>query len=316
MSQPGSGRAGGERQFDPFEATLGLRHRDIMHMLEILGDPQAPKPNKIKALRILNEVLPGRQHEADMHGAIDILRPYLMQPPNGLLLNTIVAFNTLIHTDDLARKMLQDVPRIVEIIDPAIERPLRREAAKLLRLIAEFVGPEPPFLAGTVPSAFVAAVGSRESEPEFLFEAYRLLSRLTNKQSIRGPLCESSDVLTILVRSFSNPTLRHVALIFASNIAMDPLHRAKTALLNTDILPNISEYLKSPDANLRYAVLSLIALLAVPKEGKSDIAQDENLPTYINEIIAADPDQSCKDAANRVKVLVSELPAGRAIMGE
>jgi hypothetical protein len=110
--------------------------------------------------------------------------------------------------------------------------------------------------------------------------------------------------------------LRHVALIFASNIAMDSLHRAKTALLNADILGNISEYLKSPDAKLRYAVLSLIALLAVPKEGKSDIAQDENLPTYVNQIIDSDPDESCKDAAKRVKVLVSELPAGRAIMGQ
>jgi signal transduction histidine kinase len=285
-------------------------------MLEILGDAQAPKANKIKALRILNEVLPGRQHEADMHGAIDTLRPYLMQPPNGLLLNTIVAFNTLIHTEDLARKMLPDVPRVVEVIDPAIERPLRREAAKLLRIIAEFVGPEPPFLAGTVPSAFVAAVGSRESEPDFLFEAYRLLSYLANKQSIRGVLTESSDVLNMLVRSFSNASLRHVALIFASNLAMDPLHRAKGALLNADILANIAEYLRSPDANLRFAVLSLIALLAVPKDGKSDIAQDDNLPTYINEIIAGDPDESCKEAAKRVKILVSELPAGRAIMGE
>jgi hypothetical protein len=251
-----------------------------------------------------------------MHGAIDILRPYLMQPPNGLLLNTIVAFNTLVHTEDLARKMLPDVPRIVEVIDPSIERPLRREAAKLLRIIAEFVGPEPPFLAGTVPSAFVAAVGSRESEPDFLFEAYRLLSYLANKQSIRGVLTESSDVLNMLVRSFSNASLRSVALIFASNLAMDPLHRAKGSLLNADILTNIAEYLRSPDAKLRFAVLSLIALLAVPKDGKSDIAQDENLPTYINEIIASDPDESCKEAAKRVKVLVSELPAGRAIMGE
>jgi hypothetical protein len=41
---------GPERVFDPFEASFGLRHRDIIHMLEILGDAQAPTPNKIKAL--------------------------------------------------------------------------------------------------------------------------------------------------------------------------------------------------------------------------------------------------------------------------
>jgi hypothetical protein len=283
-------------------------------MLEILGDAQAPKPNKIKALRLLNEVLPGRQHDADANGAIEILRPYLMQPPIGLLLNTVVAFNTLINTDDLARKMLEDVPRIVEIIAPSFEPPLRQEAARLLRIIAEFVGPEPPFLAGSVPAAFVEAVGSRESKPEFLKEAYGFLSRLTNKQNIRVPLFDSSDVLTILVRSFSDSFLLNVAIIFASNIAMDPSHRAKLALLNADILPNISEYLKSPDPKLRYSVLSLMSLLAVPKDGKHDMATDDKIPAYVNDIIDNDPDDDCKAAAKEVRVLISELPFGAAIM--
>jgi hypothetical protein len=303
-----------DRVFDPFEASLGLLHRDITHMLEILSDPQSPKPNRIKALRILNEVLPGREHEAEAHGAIDILRPYLMQPPNGLLLNTLVALNTLIHTEDLARKMLEDVPRIVEIIAPSLEPPLRQEAARLLRIIAEFTGPEPPFLAGSVPMAFVEAVGSRESKPEFLREAYGLLSRLTNKQNIRVPLFDSSDVLTILVRSFSDPTLLNVSIIFASNIAMDPSHRAKLALLNADILPALADYLKSPDPKLRYAVLSLISLLAVPKDGKHDIATDDKIPEYVIDIIENDKDEDCKAAAKEVRVLVSELPFGDAIM--
>lgn len=304
-----------DKPFDPFEATLGLRHRDIQHMLEILGDPQAPKPNKIKALRILNEVLPGREHEANMKGAVDILRPYLMQPPNGLLLNTLVAFNTMIITQDLAKKMLPDVPRIVEIVHPDIEPPLRREAAMLLRKIAEFVGPEPPFLAGSVPTALVASVASRESQPEFLLEAYGLLSRLTNKQNIRVPLIDSQDFLTILVRSFSNPTLRNVTIILASNIAMDPSHRGKLALLNADILPNIVDFLESSDAKLRYSILSLLALLGVPKDGKSNIATDEKLPDAIKKIIQDDEDESCRKAAEEVRILVSELPLGKAIMG-
>jgi hypothetical protein len=301
--------------FSPYEATLGLRHRDIIHLLEILDDPQAPVPDRIKSLRLLNEVLPGRQHEAEMYGAIDKLRPYLMQPANGLLINSIVAFNTLINTEDLARKMLQDVPRIVEIIAPDVEPPIRREAAKLLRIIAEFVGPEAPFLAGSVPWSLVEAVASRPIDPEFLVQAYGLMSRLANKQQVRVPLFESTDALTILVRSFSNPILRNVALIFASNIAMDPSHRGKSALLNADILPNLVEYLSSPDAKLRLTVLSLLALLAVPKEGKHDVATDDSLPAEISRVIENDPDDDCKKAAIEVRTLVCEYPMGRALFG-
>lgn len=304
-----------EHVFDPFEATLGLRHRDIIHMLEILSEPQAPKANKIKALRLLNEVLPGRQHEAEANNAIEILRPYLMQPPNGLLLNTLACFNTLINTEDFARKMVQDVPRIVEIIDPEIEPPLRIEAAKLLRIIAEFVGDESHFVSGSVPKRLVAAVSDRDAPPEFLREAYGFLSRLANQQNIRIPLIGSEDFRHILVRSFSKPMLRQVSIILASNIAMDPNHRGKQALLDADILPNIEDFLKSDDAKLRYAVLSLIALLAVPKEGKNDIAKDDQLPDLINNIIQNDPDENCRKAANEVKVLVSELPIGQTIMG-
>lgn len=304
-----------ERVYDPFDPTLGLRHRDIIHMLEILNEPQAPRASKIKALRLLDENLPGRQHEAEMYGAIDTLRSFLMQPPNGLLLNTLVCFNTLINTEDLARKMLPDIPRIVEIISPEIEPPLRIEAAKLLRIIAEFVGEESPFISGGVPKGLVTAVSDRDATPEFLREAYGLLSRLANQQNIRIPLISSEDFLTILVRSFAKPMLRQVSIILASNIAMDPSHRGKKALLDADILTNIEGFLKSDDAKLRYAILSLIALLGVPKEGKNDIATDDQLPDLINDIIKNDPDESCRKAADEVKVLVSELPLGRAIMG-
>jgi hypothetical protein len=67
-----------------------------------------------------------------MHGTIAILRPFRMRRPNGLLLNTMAVLNTLINTEDLARKLVPDVPRILEIIAPSVEPPLRREAARLL----------------------------------------------------------------------------------------------------------------------------------------------------------------------------------------
>ena len=312
-SQPNSQ----SKQLDPFEATLGLRHRDIIHMLEILKDPQASRPNKIKALRLLNEVLPGRQHEAQMHNAIAILQPFLMQPPNGLLLNSLVVFNTLINTQDMAKQILSDVPRIVEIVHPDLEPPLRREAAALLRKIAEFLGPDTVFLAGQVPSQLVAAVSSRDSEPDFLLEAYGLFSRLTNKQPIRMPLIESTDFLTILIRSLSNPKLRNISVILASNIAMDPGHRGKIALLNAEIIPALTSLLKteSNDTTLRYAILSLLALISVPKESKMEIATNQDLAELIVKIAESDCDEGCKKAAEQVRLLVSELPTGKALMG-
>lgn len=109
--------------------------------------------------------------------------------------------------------------------------------------------------------------------------------------------------------------LRNVALIFASNIAMDPSHRGKRALLDADILTNIVDFLKSPDTQLKSAVLSLVALLAVPKEGKNDIATDDQMPTIITDIIKNDKDEACRKAAESVRTLVCELPLGKAIMG-
>lgn len=305
-----------KKEYDPFAAQLGLRHRDITHMLEILANPQAPKASKIKSLRILAEVVPGRQHEALQLGAIDTLRPFLMQPPNGLLLNTLVVFNRLINTRDLANTITEDIPRIIELINPEIEKPIRREAAELLRIVAEFVGPVSAFQAGSVPSQLVAAVAYRDCDTDFLLQAFRLLSRLTNKQNIRVPLIDNNDFLLTLVRSFSNPQLRQAAIILASNIAMDPSSRGKLALLNADILNAINDFLLSDDAKLRNSILSLIALLAVPKDGKQMIATDPDMPERINKIAREDPDEKCRDAAKEVRILVAEHPIGKAIMGD
>lgn len=310
-----AGTAPEQKQWDPFEPTLGLRHREISHMLEILSNPQAPKSSKIKALQLLTEVIPGRQHEADMLGIFDILRPFLMQNPNGLLLNALVVFNSLINTKDLAAKLLEDVPRIVELVHPDIEKPIRTEAARLLRSVAEYVGPEVPFQSGSVPSQLVAAVASRDCDTDFLLEGFRLLSRLTNKQNIRVPLIDNSDFLLALVRSFSNIKLRESAFILASNIAMDPSHRGKIALLNAEILPAIQPYLTSEDESVRLSALSLLCLLAVPKDGKQMIATDPNMPEVISNIISKDTSEECKKAANELRLLVTEHPIGKAIMG-
>ncbi|OHT07643.1 hypothetical protein TRFO_24142 [Tritrichomonas foetus] len=184
-----------------------------------------------------------------------------------------------------------------------------------MKTIAEFLGPVTPFLTGSVPKQLVEAVSSRQSTQSFLLHAFRLLSRLTNNQSIRIPLIENIDFLTILVRSFSSSDLRQAAIICSSNIAMDPSHRGKIALLNADILLSISAFLESTDPLIRYAILSLIALLAVPKDGKHKISTDRDLPDLINRIAKDDDDESCREAASEVRVLVSELPLGKAILG-
>lgn len=148
-----------------------------------------------------------------------------------------------------------------------------------------------------------------------LFKHFGLLSRITNKQQIRIKLIESNDFLTLLVRSFTNSALRQVSIILASNIAMDPTHKGKIALLNADILASISIFLEATDPDMRYSIISLMALLAVPKEGKHKISTDHDIPDLINNIARTDEDEPCRDAAEEVRVLVSELPLGKAIMG-
>lgn len=197
-----------------------------------------------------------------------------------------------------------------------MENPLRYEAAALLRKIADLVGCETQFQAGSTPSQLVQSVAYKHSEPKFLLEAFRLLSRLVNKQNLRVPLIDSSDFLINLVRSFSNSFLRDSAINLAANIAMDPSMRGKSALLDADVLSAIGPYLSDPDKEVRFSVISLLALLGVPKDGKIMITAEPNIPKIIVDIIQNDPDESCKKAANEVRICVSELPDGENLFAK
>lgn len=304
-----------DKILDPYEAQLGLKHRDVIHMLEILSDPQAPIPNRLKALRMLKEVLPGNQQHADQYNAIEILTPYLSHAKKSLVLNAVSCFNTLIITENLAEKMVDSIPVLIELVNPEEEIPMRYEAAHLLRIIADFLGPVTPFLSGRVPNDLVEAVSSRYSDQQTTKELFGLLARLSNKQTIRVPLMDSHEFLTLLVRSFSNIQLRSSALILASNIAMDPSNKGKIALLSVDILASVAPFLESTDVSLRYAILSLLCLVTVPKEGKHRISTDRDLPDVINTIAKCDEDERCRAAASELRTLIAELPLGKAIMG-
>ena len=45
------------------------------------------------------------------------------------------------------------------------------------------------------------------------------------------------------------------------------------------------------------------------------IATDSEIPDIINNIAKNDPDETVKQAAQKVRIMVSELPIGKAIMG-
>jgi hypothetical protein len=165
------------------------------------------------------------------------------------------------------------------------------------------------------PSEIVRSISARQTDAEFIREMFGMLSRLANTAPIRLPLCTSIEFLTMLVRSLSNPFLRNAAVLLASNIAMDPTHQGKLALLSCDILPSVAPYLHSTDAHVRYSILSLLCLLAVPKDGKHIISTDRDLPDTINAIARGDDDDKCREAAAELKVLVTELALGKAIIG-
>jgi hypothetical protein len=61
--------------------------------------------------------------------------------------------------------------------------------------------------------------------------------------------------------------------------------------------------------------MSLLCLLCLPKEGKHKISTDRDLPDSINNIARNDEDDLCRKAAMELRVLVTEVPLGRAIMG-
>lgn len=79
------------------------------------------------------------------------------------------------------------------------------------------------------------------------------------------PLIDNCEFLIILARAISNSETRQAPLICASNIAMDPSNKGKLALLNADMLLNISTLLESNDDEIRFSALSLVSLLTAPK---------------------------------------------------
>lgn len=303
-------------QHDPYEISLGLGHREISHLLEIIYDQQATRMDKTKALRLLNDILPGREAEAIELHAFDALRPLLLQQNNGLLLHTLIALNTLISTILDADMLTQDIPRIVEIVNPDNEVPLRIAAAALLRNIAELLGPVPQFVEGDVPIKLVAAAASKYSTQPLYAELFPLLSRLTNQQKIRVPLIESQNLLKVLVQSIQNPELQMLAINLAENVAMDSGNNGKLALLEADILDQLGPLLSSPTVTVRMATISLITLLSVPREGKERIAMERGIADTLKKISESDPDLECRRAATKCRIIVAELPFGKVIVGE
>jgi hypothetical protein len=304
-----------DQPLEPNEAQLGLKHRDIIHMLEILRNPATPRPNKLKAFRLLKEVLPDHEQHAFQHQAVPVITPYLYDSHKGLVLLAVSCLVSFVLTEDLAKSLSTEVSRLLEFIDPEEESPLRLESATLLRIIVEFTGPIREFVSEPGPSRLLRAISSRQTDVPFIHEMFGLLSRLANTAAVRTPLCGSIEFLMLLIRSFANVQLRQRSIILASTIAMDPTHSAKLALLNCDIIPSIAPFLEAPHAELRYSILSLLCLLAVPKEGKHKISTDRDLPDAINSIARNDEDDQCREAALELKVLVTELPLGKAILG-
>ena len=303
-------------KYDPYEISLGYGHQEISHLLDILLDSLSPKANKIKSLRLLCDVLPGREDEAIQLKAFDILKPFLNQPPNGLLLHSLIALNILADTKEHASVLVPDIPRIVEIVAPEIEVPLRLAAATLLRHIAEFVGPVPEFTEGKVPTNLVVATAAKDSSKPFLVEMFYLLSRLTNIQKVRVPIISSPELLKVLRDSVPNEELRDSAILLACNIAMDKSHHGKTALLESGFLDVINLLLLSKEVSVRMSALSLISLLAVPKDGKELLSTMPDTADTLKKISDNDPDLYCRRAATKCRIFIAEIPFGKVIVGD
>ena len=298
------------------EARLGLWHRDVIHMLDILSSSNYPDNEKLVALRLLREVLPNRQQEASILNAIPILTPYLYQENTGLLLNTLAVFIIYVITVPLAKSLIPDIPQLVKLLDSNNIVPIRRDSAHLLQIIADFVGPDPAFLSDEVPQNIVNAVSFRDNNTQFLLHSFGLLQRICNSPVIRDPLINSPSFMQALVRGLSNSTLRQESILLSSNLAMDPTHKAKIALVSNGVLNCLVPFLDSLDLDLRRSSLSLITLLSVCREGKYHISTDQDLPFLIEQIAESDNDELCRKAADEIKKQVCELPLGKAIMGK
>lgn len=303
-------------QYDPHEISIGNGHREIQHLLEIIYDNQSTRISKTKALRLLADCLPGREEEAIQLNGFEVLRPLLLQQPNGILLHSIIALDKMINLAEHATTLTVDIPRIIEIINPTFEVPLRIAAASLLRHIAELVGPIEPFVEGDAPIKIVSATASKLTPKPLLLEMFMLLSKLANNQNVRVPIIESPELLDIIVKSIADDDLRDSALNLAANIAMDSSHRGKLALLNAEILDQIGPLLQSKSVHVRMATVSLISLLAVPKDGKERIAMSRDIAGALQKIAESDADLECRRAAQKCRIFVAELPFGAVIIGQ
>lgn len=302
-------------KYDPYEISLGYGHQEISHLLFIIQDEESPKANKLKSFMLLSELFTGREAESIQLKAFEVLKPYLLEPPNSLLLNTLICMEKLVNTKQNAMIIADYIPRIAQIAHPEIEVPLRYASASLLVKLAEFVGPIPQFIEGDVPVLLTVATVASKSQKPLLTIMFYLLSRLTNVQNVRVPVISSKDLLTILVESIDDDDLRKNAMILAQNIAMDRSHHGKTALLQSDILQKMLPLLNSGDIDTRMSALSLIALLAVPKDGKEFLSKLPDIANRLKEISEIDSDLNCRRAAYKCRIFIAELPAGRAIIG-
>jgi len=302
--------------YDPYEISLGYGHQEIGHLLDIIAEPQASRPSTIKALRLLADVLPGREDEAIQLHAFEILKELILQPPNGILLHALRALQKLAVRSDIAILLTPHIPRLVEIIHPEIEVSIRVEACSLLRHMADLIGPVDQFTEGDIPILITVASSSDLCTKPFMIESFRLLSRLTNVQKVRIPIISSSELLKKIVTSILDPDLQNEALNLASNIAMDKSHRGKVALLESDILDTVTTLLKSRSVETRLAALSLIALLAVPKDGKELLSTMPDVADTLKKISSDDPDLQCRNAAKKCRIFVAEIPFGKVIMGD
>ena len=302
--------------YDPFEISLGYGHQEINHLLDIISDSQSPKKSKIKSLKLLYDILSGREDEAFQLHCFDILKPFLLQPTNSLLLNCLLVLSKLITRIDQAKLIITEIPRLIEIIHPDNEIPFRIAACSLLRQISELLGPIEQFTEGNIPILITSSISSNLSTKPFLFEAFRFLSRLVNIQKVRVPVISSIELLQKIVNSISDEYLQSEAINLSNNISMDKSHRGKLALLNEGIVDVLPPLLKSNNINIRMSVLSLLTLLAVPREGKELLSTVPEIADLLLKITNFDSDYYCRKAAKKVREFIAEIPFGKVIVGE
>jgi hypothetical protein len=81
---------------------------------------------------------------------------------------------------------MMEVSRLLAVIDPEEEPPLKLESGALLRIIAEFTWPIREFVTEPGPSRLLHAISGHQSEVAFIDETFGLLSRLANAAPVRS----------------------------------------------------------------------------------------------------------------------------------